>query len=1050
MCLQVGSQITWTISDESYPIYVKDSLLNTAVNFDVSPFDELINLIENSNNNVPILFTITFSYSGVYVFSTSSKGSNGKSNIKNFSIVAIVPIGQNCPTSGHSARPITAEAMRSIGVKRRGDIVIEPNWVLVVIISSLVILLIFIMVLIILRFKSNKWIIHNEIIKCNYRNNSLKYNFNYFDSIQGDIQIKKYNLNENNDNDDESDIDTLSTDYVDANTVALSLSQYSLDLFDDRLMQATFEKLLDHYKYFNILSDESLNITNTKNINIRDKSKKWRDTLDTAVLLSERKSALLLNESETEASIKLNNKIKRLKEVLNNVPNNKGCILGGDIIDPKLSEEFEEDMMMDDAIKNNDSLELKASSDLGIGALDAVEGTLLLNNLLPTKDINQLNININNINDKIKQCTDPNELKILKEQLNINNKDKIFIDKYNARENNIRENETNRLVKQQQLREDVETNTQKLLEALSSEEAQKERVREAALASYHDDIKNDKIDILQLNSNHDANAAVSRQELKRRMDDALSGVSSNEERQQILIKYAEEQKLLETELENNYRIQQDKLNIKLQERAKKKLNKDIQTHKQQINAASLVSQNAQKDVLSSTRDELIERQKDENIICNENIILQEETGERGIDGALHKAREEAHIKLKKELNTLLDTEVDQNVKDKLIKQYEIIQMEADNILDNEAQLQRDETRKRLSERSKKRLDAVKKRHECEKTNLEIESVNKESIHELDNKHNEEILLFHKDIQYNRSKIMKDSDIDISIKLKQLESKKEIQMMDIKIKKDINEKQKELLLTELNKQYNIIKDNMIIENDKQLNNKLKQLDLDSNIKMQNLREKQRNEREILVNEINLIENNMMENISEILLIELEAKKEQEIGQIDDTSQCQLFQINQQNKIAIEIDIRDIKRKENKRIEKLLVGTNDENEKDKIRQSATNNINNMIILLNDEYNEQSISMKLKLDKRLQLRKDKLETKKNAELNNISVKQQHILKQIEIDKEKERVEFDLKYDSDRIKEDNMKHHMNMIEDVILQETHKFKKSTRYIFTFTWKDGW
>ena len=69
ICKTLGSAILWeNLSPEKYPIYVKDSLLNTNDDFDFGEFEELPDLLSSTNAEA---FVFTFTQPGIYVFSDS-------------------------------------------------------------------------------------------------------------------------------------------------------------------------------------------------------------------------------------------------------------------------------------------------------------------------------------------------------------------------------------------------------------------------------------------------------------------------------------------------------------------------------------------------------------------------------------------------------------------------------------------------------------------------------------------------------------------------------------------------------------------------------------------------------------------------------------------------------------------------------------------------------------------------------------------------------------------------------------------------------------------
>lgn len=67
VCLNVNEGITFAVSTTSYPVYMKDSLVNSNLNFDSSPFLELERKLLNGNSNIST-FIFTFTESGTYHF----------------------------------------------------------------------------------------------------------------------------------------------------------------------------------------------------------------------------------------------------------------------------------------------------------------------------------------------------------------------------------------------------------------------------------------------------------------------------------------------------------------------------------------------------------------------------------------------------------------------------------------------------------------------------------------------------------------------------------------------------------------------------------------------------------------------------------------------------------------------------------------------------------------------------------------------------------------------------------------------------------------------
>ena len=92
------------LSKDKYPVYVKDSLLNTNNDFDFGEFTELPTNLADGNGEA---FVFTFTQPGVYVFSDSR-------NEAKQMVIAIMGENQRCP--GDTAfLPQTYSALLKVG-----------------------------------------------------------------------------------------------------------------------------------------------------------------------------------------------------------------------------------------------------------------------------------------------------------------------------------------------------------------------------------------------------------------------------------------------------------------------------------------------------------------------------------------------------------------------------------------------------------------------------------------------------------------------------------------------------------------------------------------------------------------------------------------------------------------------------------------------------------------------------------------------------------------------------------------------------------------------
>lgn len=146
VCKTLGAAILWeNLSPEKFPIYVKDSLLNTNDEFDFGEFEDLPT---NLSNSTATAFVFTFTQPGIYVFADSR-------NQAKQMLVAIMDEDQNCP--GDTAfSPKTYSALLKVGASMR-DVMEPPNWYMFFGVLVCGCILIFITVIIISYIVKRDW-----------------------------------------------------------------------------------------------------------------------------------------------------------------------------------------------------------------------------------------------------------------------------------------------------------------------------------------------------------------------------------------------------------------------------------------------------------------------------------------------------------------------------------------------------------------------------------------------------------------------------------------------------------------------------------------------------------------------------------------------------------------------------------------------------------------------------------------------------------------------------------------------------------------------------
>lgn len=124
ICVAKGDSMTFTIRDpRHYPVYLKDSVMNSNPSFDYGAFlllaDSMNNRVANNDTSVS-MFAFTFTAAGSYVFIDAS-------DPEQLMIVKVTGSGEACPDSDRYIQPISGESVASVGVQFKQDIIIKPD-----------------------------------------------------------------------------------------------------------------------------------------------------------------------------------------------------------------------------------------------------------------------------------------------------------------------------------------------------------------------------------------------------------------------------------------------------------------------------------------------------------------------------------------------------------------------------------------------------------------------------------------------------------------------------------------------------------------------------------------------------------------------------------------------------------------------------------------------------------------------------------------------------------------------------------------------------------
>jgi hypothetical protein len=105
-----------SLKSDKYPVYLKDSLLNTNANFDYGDFDSLPKLLEGKEGQN---FVFTFETAGVYVFKDSADPSK-------LMIISVMKANEKCPANSKFS-PMTYASLLKVGAYREA-VLLPPDW----------------------------------------------------------------------------------------------------------------------------------------------------------------------------------------------------------------------------------------------------------------------------------------------------------------------------------------------------------------------------------------------------------------------------------------------------------------------------------------------------------------------------------------------------------------------------------------------------------------------------------------------------------------------------------------------------------------------------------------------------------------------------------------------------------------------------------------------------------------------------------------------------------------------------------------------------------
>ena len=122
VCIDAGDSVIFSVTSTSYPVYMKDSLLNSNDDFDYSAFRDLAELAASTSDVSTFVFT--FDEAGDYVFQISSSSTA-------LTIISVVASGVACGITT-TYDTISASSLVTLGITKSDKIVLGPDWPLLI------------------------------------------------------------------------------------------------------------------------------------------------------------------------------------------------------------------------------------------------------------------------------------------------------------------------------------------------------------------------------------------------------------------------------------------------------------------------------------------------------------------------------------------------------------------------------------------------------------------------------------------------------------------------------------------------------------------------------------------------------------------------------------------------------------------------------------------------------------------------------------------------------------------------------------------------------
>jgi hypothetical protein len=147
VCIRIGDGVVFDISKGFYPVYMKDSLLNTNPTFDYGEFRSLSEAAISAANVTS--FVYTFREAGLYdIGNVADRGQR--------MLIAVMAPGSECPTDA-TIVPMQSDVLLRLGARQSEGLLLNVNWRVVLAVALVFIILASVTIIGALYFQRRAW-----------------------------------------------------------------------------------------------------------------------------------------------------------------------------------------------------------------------------------------------------------------------------------------------------------------------------------------------------------------------------------------------------------------------------------------------------------------------------------------------------------------------------------------------------------------------------------------------------------------------------------------------------------------------------------------------------------------------------------------------------------------------------------------------------------------------------------------------------------------------------------------------------------------------------